>query len=234
MNFDQFNNIGISCQLDWKRIRHLFCIGFFGALLSFVGDILLGWGVEDEALTGLLRMISAYTGTSDTGIFAIALLGLFGITLEGLSYFGVYRLMAESSSKAAHMYRTGIFGYVIFGGCGFHVPVCALVFLTKHGVAAELISEYCIRFIAVPVAMFCLSLAILSATQIKAFVKGLTPYPKWCWIFSLPIGCAAILIVNVFGNQPWVNALNCAWLGFGNLWMFAGLLAMSKKLNVDI
>jgi len=38
--------------------------------------------VEDDALEG---MLSAYTSTSDSGLFAAALLGLFGVVLEGLA-----------------------------------------------------------------------------------------------------------------------------------------------------
>lgn len=60
-----YNDIGISSELDWKRILHLFRVGFFGALLTLIGDMILGWGVEDESLTGLARMLSAYAGTSD-------------------------------------------------------------------------------------------------------------------------------------------------------------------------
>lgn len=71
-----FNDIGISRQLDWARIKKLLAIGFFAALLSFTGDMLLGWGVEDETLTGLPRMLSAYTGTSDIGLFVIAMTGM--------------------------------------------------------------------------------------------------------------------------------------------------------------
>ena len=41
--------------------------------------------------------------------------GLVGIPIEVLSYFGVYRLMADRSSKHAHAYRAGIFGMLIFG-----------------------------------------------------------------------------------------------------------------------
>lgn len=119
----------------------------FGALLTLIGDMILGWGVEDETLTGISRMLSAYTGTSDGGILAAALLGLFGITLEGLCYFGIYRLIVAYSPKYAHSYRAGIFGYVIFGGCGFHVPVCAMVFLTKHGFAAELVRKFAAYFV---------------------------------------------------------------------------------------
>ena len=38
--------------------------------------MLLGWGIEDETLTGLPRMLSAYTGTSDIGLFVIAMTGM--------------------------------------------------------------------------------------------------------------------------------------------------------------
>lgn len=226
-----YNDIGISSKLDWPRILHLFRVGLFGALLTLIGDMILGWGVEDETLTGIARMISAYTGTSDGGIFAAALLGLFGITLEGLCYFGIYRLMAETAPDYAHSYRSGILGYVIFGGCGFHVPVCAMVFLTKHGVAPELVSQYAVYFVLPAFVLFWIFFLILEITQIRAFAKGLTPYPKWCFVFSLPVGMAAAMLLRVFGNLSWVNALSCAWISVGNLWMFGGLLAMGKRMK---
>ena len=54
-----FNDIGIPRQLDWPRVRKLLTIGVFGALLHLTGDLILGWGVEDESLTGLFRTLSA-------------------------------------------------------------------------------------------------------------------------------------------------------------------------------
>lgn len=224
-----YNDIGISRQLDWPRISHLFRLGLFGALLSLIGDLILGWGVEDETLTGIARMLSAYTGTSDGGIFASALLGLFGMTMEGLCYFGIYRLIAARSPEYAHRYRAGIFGYVIFGGCGFHIPVCAMAFLAKHGFEAALLEKFAVYFAMPGFALFWIFFLVLAVTQIVAFARGLTPYPKWCWVFSLPVGMAAVLLLNVFGNQAWVNAIFCAWIGVGNLWMFGGLLATMKK-----
>lgn len=77
-----FNDIGISRKLDVTRIKKLLSIGLFASVLHLIGDVILGWGVEDETLTGILRMISAYTDTSDGGILAAALLGLFGMALE--------------------------------------------------------------------------------------------------------------------------------------------------------
>lgn len=175
---NNFNDIGIPRQLDIPRIRHLFCVGLLSAILSLIGDIILGWGVEDEALTGIERMLSAYTGTSDGGIFAAALLGLFGITLEGLCYFGVYRLFAESAPKYAHSYRAGIFGYVIFGGCGFHVPVCAMVFLVKHGLEAELVQKYAVYFILPAFALFWIFFLVLAVHRSRSSQRDLRPIPN--------------------------------------------------------
>ena len=72
----EFNDIGIARQLDMPRAKKLLAIGLFASVLHLIGDMILGWGVEDETLTGVLRMVSAYTGTSDGGILAAALLGL--------------------------------------------------------------------------------------------------------------------------------------------------------------
>ena len=224
-----FNDIGISKQLDWPRIQKLLCIGLFASVLHLAGDFLLGWGVEDEQLTGVLRMLSAYTGASDGGILAAALLGLFGMALEGLSYFGVYRLMAEKSPKSAHSFRAGIFGYLMFGDCGFHVPVCAMTFLMKHGVEAELLGRYAAYFLLPSLALFWVFFLILEIAHIKAFAKGFTPYPKWCWVFSMPVGMAAAMLIGMTGNHPLANAFSCGWIAVGNLWMFGGLLATMNR-----
>ena len=220
-----FNDIGISRVLDLPRIKKLLLIGLFASVLHFVGDMILGWGVEDETLTGITRMLSAYTATSDGGIFAAALLGLFGMTLEGLSYFGVYRMIAPYSPESAHSFRTGIFGDLIFGACGFHVPTCALVFLTKHA-GTEAALRYAAHFVLPAFILFWVFFAVLQFTQIKAFAKGQTPCPKWGWVFSLPVGMLLAMLPGMLGNLPFANALSCAWIAFGNLWMFAGLLIL--------
>ncbi len=226
-----FNDIGISRQLDMPRIKKLLTIGLFASVLHFAGDVLLGWGVEDETLTGISRMLSAYTETSDGGILVAALLGMFGMVLEGLSYFGVYRMIAPYSLKYAHSYRTGILGYLIFGACGFHVPTCALVFLTKHGFGDEFMMRYAAYFVLPAFVLFWIFFLILSITQIKAFAQGQTPCPKWGWVFSLPVGMLIAMLPGVFGNLPLVNALSCAWIAFGNIWMFGGLLVLLHRIR---
>lgn len=228
---NEFNDIGISRQLDPPRIQKLLSIGLFASALHFAGDMILGWGMEDETLTGISRMLSAYTGTSDRGLFAAALLGLLGMVLEGLSYFGVYRMIVPCSPKYAHSFRTGILGYLIFGACGFHVPTCALVFLTKHGLGADTILGYARAFVLPGFLLFWIFFLVLSVTQIKAFAKGQTPCPKWGWVFSLPVGMLLAMVPSLLGNHPLVNALSCAWIAFGNLWMFGGLLALTRRVK---
>lgn len=225
----EFNDIGISNSLDVPRINKLLTIGLFASLLHFAGDMILGWGTEDETLTGIFRMLSAYISTPDGGIFASALLGLFGMVLEGLAFFGMYRMTAPYSQKYAHSLRTGILGYLMFGVCGFHVPTCALVYLTKHGISEELIMRFAAYFVLPGFVLFWIFFLILNVAQIKAFAKGMTPCPKWGWIFSLPVGMLIAMLPSVLGNLPLVNALSCAWIAFGNVWMFGGLLVLMKK-----
>ena len=92
-----YNDIGIDTTLDWNRIRKLLIIGLIGGCMTFVGDWLLGYGVYDESLTGLEKKLSQYLVLSDGTLFWSAFLGLIGISIEGLCYFGIYRLIASGS-----------------------------------------------------------------------------------------------------------------------------------------
>ncbi len=224
-----FNDIGISRQLDRPRIRKLLSIGLFASLLHLAGDILLGSGVQDETREGLARMLSAYAGASDGRIFAAALLGLFGTALELLALFGVYRLMAGASPAHAHRYRSGILGCMLFYSCGFHVPMCAMAFLTKHGLTDELLFQFARYFFVVPMALFFGFFLVLCIAQLGAFSRGFTPYPRWCRVFSPLFAVVPALLGLVLGNCPAGNALFCAWLAIGFVWTFGGLLLCMKK-----
>ena len=117
----------------------------------------------------------------------------------------------------------------MFCACGFHVPVCAAVFLMKHGLSEELLTQYSAYFLMPPLALFWIFFFVLVMTQIVAFRKGLTPYPKWCCVFSMAFGMFVYLLTAMLGNRPFGNALRCAWLAIGNVWMFGGLLVTMKK-----
>lgn len=221
--------------LDWRGIKNLFRLGILGAILNVAADMLLGYGAPDPGLKGLEGALSAFLDVSDARLFWSALLGLIGVSLEGLSLFAILRLMVERAPGLARIYRVCIFGYLMFAACGFHIPCLMAVFVYRRIFAADpaLALDVCVRFflyfmLPAMILLFS-SLIVLIITQIRAFAKGLTPYPKWCWVFS-PAFCLVILLLTApFDQVPFANAVSTAWVSGAHLWMYAGLLAMSGK-----
>ncbi|MCM1345350.1 MAG: hypothetical protein NC305_18350 [Lachnospiraceae bacterium] len=231
---NHFNNIGISSELDMPRIRHLMKIGLVAAVMVLAGDMLLGYGAAETEVSGIPVTFARYLDVSDGRIFWSAILGTMGIPLECLCYFAIYRLIACKSEKYAHTYRAGIFGCLIFAGCGVHVPCCAAVYFLKKmyeyspDTALEMTVEFLTYFLAPVTVLFLIFFFVMTVTQIRAFAKGLTPLPKWAWVFSVLFGLLMAVILKA-PNLPLTNALATGWISIGNLWMFGGLLLITKR-----
>ncbi|MBR1584957.1 MAG: hypothetical protein IJ662_05405 [Clostridia bacterium] len=225
--------------LDWKRIRHLMKLGIFAALMVLAGDMLLGWGVHDANQSGMEGFLSMYLPLPDSRIFWSAFLGLIGIPLEALCYFSVYRLIKPSSEKYAHLYRSGILGVLAFAGCGVHVPCLACVFFYKYMNAAspdtalDASIRFGLYFLLPGMILFLIFWVVQHIAHISAFSKGLTPYPKWCWIFCPAVGMALTMLLKFLPETALRNAITAAWISIGNLWMFLGLLITSKKAEAN-
>ncbi len=215
---------------DWKRIGHLFKLGIIASIIALIGgDMLLGWGIADPSLTGMEQYFSRYGTVSDSRIFWAATLGMIGIAIETMCFFGVYRVIDSVSGKYAHAYRAGLIGMMIFGPfC--HVMCCATIY--HHNTLARINPDMAInetlqfaKMFLVPVtAIFLVFFMIMNTVQIIAFAKGKTPYPKWCFVFTMLIGIIDIVIMKMIGNHAWSNALATGWLSVGSLITFSGLL----------
>lgn len=229
------DSMGIETTIDWPRIKHLFKLGLIAGVIVLASDMLLGYGVPDEGAEGLEGMLSAYLGLSDARLFWSALLGLIGIPVEGLCYFGIYRLMAERAPRDAHVYRAGVLGYLVFGACGVHVPclMACYVYKTLYAVdpalALEKGVEFGLYFMAPSMLLFFVSYLVLTIAQIHAFATGKTPYPRWCWVFSLAFNLVVDVLTAPFGASPLANALAAGWLSIANIWMFGGLLLAAPR-----
>ena len=128
----EMNSIGIDSNLNRARIKKLLTIGFVASVLTGVGDFLLGYGVP-VAAEGLFEGILATApNLSDTQLVVGGLLGFFGIFLEGLSYFGVYRLMADAAPRYAHVFRSGIFAYIWLAPAACHLNVAVFNIAYKY------------------------------------------------------------------------------------------------------
>lgn len=221
---------------DWDRIAHMFKIGILASLLALIGgDMLLGWGTADMSLSGMEQYFSRYLTVSDIRIFWSGLLGMIGITLETMCFFGVYRIMASVSESYAHVYRAGLIGMLAFGSfC--HVICCATIYYHNAlyridpGIAIEETMKFA-KYFMIPVSgIFFVFFLVMNIAQIMAFAKGKTPYPKWCFIFTMLTGIIDIAVMRLAGNRPWAYALSTGWLSIGSLMTFTGLLInMPKK-----
>ena len=220
---------------DQKRITRLLLLGFIAGIVALIGDLLLGWGTYDPALSGLARKLSIYDGISDTRIFWSALCGLIGITAEEIGCLAIYMLIAPKSEKTARLHLAGTFGYMIFAGAGVHVPCLATVFVNRYMMqtnpenALAMTIKFGSFFLLPGIIIFLIFFALQSVTHIYAFIKGLTPYPKWCFLFCVPVGMLFSVLIGKIGNYNITNAIRCAWISIGNLFMFLGLLIMKKS-----
>ena len=89
--------------------------------------------------------------------------------------------------------------------------------------------KFALYFLLPATALFWVFFLLLAMTQIATFAKGHTPYPGWCWVFSPLVGGLAAQALGFLGNLPALNAIACAWLAIGCLWMFGGLLCLCGK-----
>jgi hypothetical protein len=71
-----------------------------------------------------------------------------------------------------------------------------------------------------------------TVVQIVAFAKGYTPYPKWCWIFSIASGLVIVAVTRFFESSEAANAIGTGWISIGSIWTYLGLLIMMKKAKV--
>ncbi len=179
----KMNTIGIDHNLDRDRIKKLLIFGVIGSVLTGAGDFLLGFGEEVET-SGFAESIMANAqNMSDGQLIAGGLLGMIGLLLEGLAFFAVYRLMADSSLKYAHIYRAGIIGYIWLAPIGCHMNVGVLniaykYLLTMDSAVASKVARLLIYGFSVPVWILLIFFWVpMIVVQWKALSKGLTPYP---------------------------------------------------------
>ena len=227
------NTIGIDHNLDRSRIRKLLTIGLFASCLTGIGDFLLGFAENTAGVSLATSVMASAPNLADWQMIAGGLFGFFGIFLEGLACFAVYRLMADAAPKYAHIYRAGIFGYIWLAPVGCHLNVGVLNLAYKYllqadetlaAKAANLLFYGFSQPVYLLLIVFWLPMMII---QFKAFSKGLTPYPKKAKWFCVLIGAIPALVLSaILGPDTALGAgIGTMFLSFGNVFMFGGLLA---------
>ena len=228
------NTIGIDNNLDRARIRKLLLIGLIASFMTGIGDFLLGYADEINTESIAASVMAGAVNLSDGQMIAGSLLGMFGIFLEGLACFGIYRLMADAAPKYAHIYRAGIFGYIWLAPIGCHLNMGILNMVYKYllpldAATAELVADRLFWWFSQPIYVLLAAFWIpMIVIQFKAFAKGLTPYPAYAKWFNVILGAIPTLVIAklIGSDNPIGPAIGTMFLSLGNALMFGGLLAV--------
>lgn len=199
-------------NLDRPRIRKLLAIGLFSSILTGVGDFLLDFASTVDVGGGFVDgLVATAPNLPDWQLFVGSLLGVFGIVIEGLCLFAVYRLMADAAPGYAHAYRASIFGYIWLAPIGCHMNMGLLNFAYKYLLKAD--PSVAHQVIVPMYLVFCLPLYVLlvccwlpgivvqwraspgDSPRILVARGGSTSlsagFPRWlspcCWVRSMPL-----------------------------------------------
>ena len=227
------NTIGIDRNLDRARIKKLLTIGLFASIITGIGDFLLRYAESTAGSSLATSVMASAPNLADWQMIAGSLLGFFGIFLEGLACFAVYRLMADAAPGYAHIYRAGIFGYIWLAPVGCHMNMGVLNLAYKYLLQADATlaakaADLLFYGFSVPVYLLLIAFWLpMMIVQFMAFSRGVTPYPGKAKWFCVLIGAIPALALSViFGPDTALGAgIGTMFLSFGNAFMFGGLLA---------
>lgn len=232
---DTLTNDTAAGEINWKRVRLFLGIGIAAAIMVLAGDMILGWGRTFAAQSaGLETLFNKYRTVSTGRAVLSAVLGVIGIPVEGICYLAIYRLIAAGSKSQANLFRVGMVGCIALGGA-VHVLCCATVYVygKMYTIEPETAFWECLQFgvffLLPTLILFLVFFGIVICSQAWAFYKEMTPYPKWCAVFTVAFGLIFLTVMKLLGGAPIFEALAAGWISVGNIWMFGGLLAMSKK-----
>ena len=211
-------------------------IGLFGALLTLVGDCLIG-AAKFPAGANMIE-----------GYYAIALampawrpilgglIGFVGICLEFPALMTICPLIREKMPRGGSFYKLSMYVYLAVGGGAVHLPCGVLMWIYKAvaeaagaEVGRDIATRYLLYFLLPAAAVFGVFFVGASAVQFVAFLKGRTPFPKWYCVFNLLIGKAVFNATRRLGNTALINGIGTSNMSLGAIVMFTALLLGWKK-----
>ena len=215
-------------------------IGLFGAVLTLVGDLLIGAAKFPDGAD----MVEGY--------FAIALtmpawrpilgglIGFVGICLEFPGLMTICPLIREKMPRSGRFYKFSMYVYLAVGGGAVHLPCGAFMWIYKAAaeaagqeIARSIALRYLLYFLLPAAAVFSVFFIGANAVQFIAFVKGRTPFPKWYCVFNLLLGKAVFNSVRQLGNTALINGIGTSNMSLGAIVLFTALLLGWKKYVGD-
>jgi len=215
-------------------------ISLFGALLTLVGDLLIGAAKFPDGA----NMIDGY--------FAIALampawrpilgglIGCVGICLEYCGLMTVYPLIRQKMPRGGRFYKLAMYVCLALGGGAVHLPCGVFMWIYKsvtetagQSAGRDIALTYLLYFMLPAAIVFAVCFIGASTVQFIAFARGRTPFPRWYCVFNLLIGKVVFNGMRRLGNTALINGIGTSNMSLGAIVMFAALLLGWKRYVGD-
>lgn len=213
-----------------QEARKLLLIGLLGAILTLIGDLLIGYVKFPEGAGMLEGYFAAALALPVWRPILGGLIGFLGISLEFLGLMTLYPLLKKNMSGSAAFYRLSMYVYLAIAGGAVHLP-CGVFMWLYHSVADaagqtvgyDIALQYVLYFILPVTVVFYVFFAGSSIVQFVGIVKGNTPFPKWYAVFNLLIVSVFFNTIRNIGNYPAINGIGTSNKSLSAIVMFIAL-----------
>ena len=222
--------------MNTKKAENYLRLGIFGAVLTLIGDMLIGCIRFPDGADMLDSYLGAALEMPILRPILGGLIGCLGISLEVPALLTVYPLIKDKMPKAGAFYKTAIYVYLALGGGAVHLP-CGVFMWLYHAasdssgaiIARDLAVDYLLYFLLPVTAVFMVFFFGANIVQFIAFVRAKTPFPKWYCIFNLLIFMGLFNSVRLIGNYAVTNGIATSNKSIGAIIMFSALLIGYRK-----
>ena len=219
--------------------RHL-KIGLFGAMLTLIGDCLIGAAKFPDGANLLEGYLAIALAMPSWRPILGGLIGFVGICLEFPGLMTIYPLIRDKMPRGGSFYKLAMYIYLAAGGGAVHLPCGAFMWIYKavaesagKEIGRSIALKYLLYFLIPATAVFSVFFIGASVVQFIAFIRGRTPFPKWYCVFNPLLGKAVFNSVRRLGNTAVISGIGTSNMSLGAIIMFTALLLGWKKYMGD-
>lgn len=213
-----------------QKARKFLLIGLFGAFLTLVGDLLIGYIKFPEGVGMLDGYFAAALMLPVWRPIVGGMIGFLGVSLEFLGLMTLYPLLKRKMPKGAAFYKLSMYVYLAVAGGAVHLP-CGVLMWLYHSVTDaagqetgyHIALQYVLYFILPVTIVFFVFFVGSSIIQFLAIVKGCTPFPRWYALFNLLIMSVFFNAFRRIGNYAIVNGIGTSNKSLGAIILFIAL-----------
>lgn len=206
-------------------------IGIFGAILTLIGDLLIGAAKFPEGANMLEGYLAIALEMPVWRPILGGLIGFLGISLEFFGLMEIELLIAAKMPKGGRFYKLSMYVYLAVAGGSVHLPCGTFMWIYRsvtkvagQEAGYDIALKYLLYFLMPVVVVFAIFFFGSSIIQFIAFVSGKTPFPKWYCVFNLVIGTVLINSLRGLGNTALINGIGTSNKSIGAIVMFTVLL----------